>query len=134
MKIHVHDYLIDYLGADKTSPDPWCDIFVMYSFNEEEDDANEYLKSFSVYAGTPKGLAIYMKILQDEKMLPSISFFRPLVVVSKFDERDIFQFIKNHLESLTGSNEQELILKAMMNLDWVHDSPQIDDEINYLLR
>ncbi|RYE43917.1 MAG: hypothetical protein EOP48_22725 [Sphingobacteriales bacterium] len=88
------------------------------------------LDYFSIYAGTSSGLKKYIDEF-DQKA--SMFFFRPIMVFKSFDEKGIYHFLKNQIESLIGNSKQELILKAMKNFDWCHDNPNIHDNVSYLV-
>lgn len=135
MQFYVHDYLIDYLGSAENSADLCCGISLMYSANKHSP-WDEELQQFSIYAGTPKGIGLYLdhflnlsrQVNEDKHML----FFRPLLIAREFDEKTIYEFLKKYIEAQRGDSEAELTLKLMQNFDWVHDNYTIDNEISYL--
>lgn len=136
MQFYVHDYLIDYLGGAASGPEVCCGLSVMYTANEY-NPLEEELQQFSIYAGTPKGIGLYLNNyldqMKDHGHERNISLFRPIIVTKEFNEKAMYQFIKKYIESLRGASEAELTLKIMLNFDWVHDNYTIDDEVAYLL-
>lgn len=131
MKIYAKDYYFDYLTGPKTG-DVFCGVDVSFSFKKDIDIYSEHMFTFSIYAGTPKGIARYMEKMLELKAIKNIGFFSSTIVVDEFSEEKISRFITNFFDSLIGNSANELIYKVMQHFDLDEDFYRGDNFYEYI--
>lgn len=137
MKIHIVDFLFDYLGGPQEG-DVLCDVRSYYSFHTDNIDdipAGYYIPGFNVYAGTPEGIKRHLNNLLKRNFLSNMFFFNSIIVMEEFDESKVMARIKSYFQTLEGETEKELIIKAKQYFSWNDEEIELEfnDQYDYLL-
>lgn len=137
MKIHIVDFLFDYLGGPQEG-DVLCGVSAYYSFHTDNIDdipAEYYIPEFNIYAGTPGGIKRHLNNLLKTNCLSNMFFFDSIIVMEEFDESKVMARIKSYFQTLEGKTEKELIIKAKQYFSWSDDEIDLefDDQYDYLL-
>lgn len=137
MKIHIVDFLFDYLGGPQEG-DVLCDVSAYYSFHADNIDdipADEYIPLFCICAGTPGGIKRYLDNQLKADYNSNMFLFDSIIVMQEFDEGKVMMHIKSFFDKLEGKTKKELIIKAKEYFKWSDEVTDLrfNDQYDYLL-
>ena len=129
-KIYVHDFMISPFEIENQAgeTDFYCSVNVYYSFNEFDEEWP--LEYFNVSAGTPNGFRKYLEKCRETNVLPKTYFFPHLIIMEKYNEDELCDFIKAEISKTEGKSENEIILKVLRKFDWEYgNDPDVYNQL-----
>lgn len=118
MKYFVHDFLFENTNVKNNKDCFFYHITVFCSQNRKSIKSE--LEEFGISVGNIFGISEHLKILQTVfKESKETSFFDgPFMIIDNYNEEEIMKILREKIESITGSNERELLYNLSPYFQW----------------